>query len=534
MPDLKVMVIVGALLVIITSLGTSQRVLAGFAASHQGDATNLLHVLAEPPTAAPTGTELHLGACGQTWAEYLEKLPQCSNEEAEQRPLQWTVSGGAEYLEEARVLINKWKSIGLDPVLVVALDEVTARTLCENGFRSVYWNAEKASYSRVADAKFTVSAALAERGYRGFFIEMDVFCRKNPVPLFMSHKYDLVNIGHGNVGNKINIGVYMASPRMGPFFRGLNRVLANSLHHKSFTRYDNSTGEFFDQSIYQQCIPSNGLWQDDDAYPTHDEYFHLHDTERTNKLLQTCRVWQDFNFKILFHHLINSFDPPAIYDSTYCIHPLANYPFTPLAFKLGTAKFLGWDPKPIGHEEKLLKLNSGDFEFANCFNRCFSEVSKHLEDRKAREKLSTMVAAMVEIALATNRTLVLPRHIRTENAFAFPTHAIVDVRTLGVPYRFMTTHQFYEIDTDDVQVLQASKAFVETLYRTLQAPYSNAKVLSIDKFCTIQVESVPQLQQRAMDMKWCLVKEQYFTRSIGAWDEFCGIRNDSIAFVTSL
>ena len=97
----------------------------------------------------------------------------------------------------------------------------------------------------------------------------------------------------------------------------------------------------------------------------------------------------------------------------------------------------------------------------------------------------------------------------------------------------MTTRQFYEIDTDDVQVLQASKVFVETLYRTLQSPYSSAKVLSIDKFCTIHVERVVQLQQRAGGMKWCLTREQSFTKSIGGWDEFCGIRNDAITFMAS-
>jgi hypothetical protein len=147
-----------------------------------------------------TGVNLHLSVCGVTWDEYYKQLPPGDPEEQSYRAFQWTVSGGDEYRANAGIILGKWKSLGLDPVLVIALDENTSKAVCHAGFAAVHWSAKKGSYSRVADAKFAVARYLGEKGYRGFFIEMDVFCRKNPVPKFFEYvnqKADLVNVGHG-------------------------------------------------------------------------------------------------------------------------------------------------------------------------------------------------------------------------------------------------------------------------------------------------------------------------------------------------
>lgn len=70
------------------------------------------------------------------------------------------------------------------------------------------------------------------------------------------------------------------------------------------------------------------------------------------------------------------------YDSTYCIRPLATFPFTLLlAFKLGTAKFFGWDPKPalvVGCDE--LKVYAGaDLEFGNCWGQVIGHESPQMD-----------------------------------------------------------------------------------------------------------------------------------------------------------
>jgi hypothetical protein len=64
--------------------------------------------------------------------------------------------------ENAAIILQKWKTLGLDPMLVIALEEETAQVICHAGFDAVFWSAEQASYSKVADTKFGVAAALAE------------------------------------------------------------------------------------------------------------------------------------------------------------------------------------------------------------------------------------------------------------------------------------------------------------------------------------------------------------------------------------
>jgi hypothetical protein len=231
------------------------------------------------------------------------------------------------------------KTLGIEPILRVALEKSTAFRVCELDSFVVLWNAPQASYSRVADAKFSVAASVAEPGYRGFFIEMDIFCRNNPVPVFLKKKQDLTNLGHNDVGYFVNIGSFMAAPKMGPFFRGLLSVLSYCLENRQHTNQANWTVDFFDQDIYKHCLPLRPN-EDDDALPSQFEYYLFSDTERKNDLLRNCQHFQNVSHYILRHHVMASHDPPTIFDSTYCIHPLASFPFTPLAFKKGTAKFL--------------------------------------------------------------------------------------------------------------------------------------------------------------------------------------------------
>jgi hypothetical protein len=469
----------------------------------------------------PTGTDLHLSVCGVTWDEYYKQLPPADPDKQSYHAFQWTISGGDEYRENAHIILAKWKTLGIDPVLVVALDENTARTVCEAGFASVHWAAPIASYSLVADSKFIVAASLGERGYRGYFIEMDVFCRKNPVPYFLKYKQDLVNVGHGDVGYAVNIGSFMASPKMGPFFQGMRKVLSYSLDNREHTDHNNNTNEFFDQSIYRHCLPIVQQNEDDDIIKSQYEYYLQDDKEKKNDLLKHCRVFYNFSHNMVPHHVMSSHDPPTIYDSTHCIHPLASQPFTPLAFKMGAAKFFGWDPKPIGPDEKLLKLYAGDLEYNNCWNRVLDHEKLRMDEFSFYDKVAMALSAMVEIAEYTNRTLVLPQYITSHDAWALPTHGIVDVRTLGVPYRSMTRQESYQLREEDTEVVIAAHNFSETFRRTIDSKYADVKVLAINKICNVRDYKLEVLEERRKKMGWCFDKDQKWSKAMGAWMDFC-------------
>jgi hypothetical protein len=324
------------------------------------------------------------------------------------------------------------------------------------------------------------------------------------------------------VGYFVNIGSFMAAPRMAPFFAGLQRVLAYSKDTREHTNQANWTVEFFDQNIYQHCLPVISQNADDDADPAQFEYYLYSDIERKNDLLHHCQKFHNFTHRMMPHHVMSSHDPPTIYDSTYCIHPLASFPFTPLAFKMGTAKFFGWDPKPLGRNERLLKLYAGDLEFANCWNWVIGHESPRMDEFTLYDKVGMFVAALVEMAEATNRTLVLPQYLRSKDAWALPMHAIVDVRTLGVPYRFLTREQSYAIEAEHgLEIVTARYNFSDTFRRLTSSQYVDAPVLAIHQMCNVRDYKLQVLEDRKAKLKFCSEKDHEWSRAVGGWMDFC-------------
>ena len=472
------------------------------------------------PYEESTGTDLHLSVCGVTWEQYFAQLPVASPADTVDRPFQWTISGGDAYRDNLSIILEKWKTLGIDPILIVAMEKKTAEIACQMGFSAVHWDAPPASYSRVADAKFTVAASIADRGYQGFFIEMDVFCRKNPVPVFLSQKQDLVHAGHGHVAFYPNIGTFMASPKMGPYFRGLRKVLNYSLQYRVYINHDNNTSDFFDQNVYYHCLPTEGQNGDDDFVLVPPKYYLLNDVDRKHDLLRGCQEFKDFTHLHLPHHVMSNLNPPTVYDTTYCIHPLAAAPFSHLSYKLGVAKFYGWDPKPIGPSEKLLKLAAGDIELNDCWNRCF-EKGARMDAFTFYDKIAMFISVLVEIAEHTNRTLILPQYIRDKDSWALPTHGIVNVRTLGVPYRVMSRQEFYDLKEEDKAVVIAAGNFSETLRRAADKKYGDVKVLSVLKICNLRDYKLEVLEKRQKKMGWCFDTDQQWAKGLGGWMNFC-------------
>jgi hypothetical protein len=136
--------------------------------------------------------------------------------------------------------------------------------------------------------------------------------------------------------------------------------------------------------------------------------------------------------------------------------------------------------------------------------------------------VALVIASMVEMAIQTNRTLVLPQYIRAAEAFGAPTHAFVDVRSLGVPYRVMTREEAFEIKPDDMQVVKATRMFHATLDRTLEARYADTKYLAIERVCAIgDYDLIPVLEKRISKLKWCLDQEIDWTRTVGGFMDSC-------------
>jgi hypothetical protein len=153
--------------------------------------------------------------------------------------------------------------------------------------------------------------------------------------------------------------------------------------------------------------------------------------------------------------------------------PLPGEPYTSLKFKLGVAKLYGLDPTPIGEHEKLLKLSSGDIEFNTCWHRAFSRKPGPILNIEKQLQIRVVIAALVDLAEVANRTLLLPRYFRDNYAWAVPTHAIVNIATLGVNYcRVMPQVESYRFleaqeETDNRQVLSAGRNYSETRRRVL-------------------------------------------------------------------
>lgn len=299
----------------------------------------------------------------------------------------------------------------------------------------MYWDLPARSYSRVADAKFLAAAELANQGIDALFMELDVFCRQAPLPLFQQQadisienknknkQADIVRIGHGNMMMKINIGMYYvkAKPQTREFFDTLAWVLSHSL--KDSRVMDEKGGgvkKFFDQDMFQYCIK-------------HTKWYHASDKDKERNLLAKCERQGfgavNFTMGAVSNELISSFSPPISLDSTYCVHPLSDTPFSSLSHKLATGKILGYDPEKRSPDDRILKVSSGDLHPNEQFAATF-EANQFQDKDWAMKGVQYSVALLVHLAKETNRTLVLPRHLRERNGGTFPVYSLVDVSSI--------------------------------------------------------------------------------------------------------
>lgn len=482
-----------------------------------------------PPTPSPAPTLPHLQVnaipdlvCGARWStsrEHFKHAPKRSPE----NPLFWTLSGGSEYKVHLKSILAQWHTIGITPVVVIALDVDTSIRVCKMGYQSVLWDLPKASYSQVADSKFEVAATFAELGIPSFFMEPDVFCKQSPLPLFLekteSVDAGIVTSGHGFADFVPNIGQFYVEPlqRTADFFRGLAAVLAFSKKHDSYITHKNRTAKFFDQRIFYLCLPPTNPA---DANYEEDRKIYLADRPDFD-LLTLCRDAVDtepFPWSTVSNVYINAHDPPTVFESTICVHPLSDSPFSPFRLKLATAKFLGFDPAPIAPTERLLKTITGDFTFNECWSYAFVGDDKFHLDWLTHEKFMNYFSNLVLFAKKSGRTLVLPRYFRDQNAFAIPILSLIDIRTVedqDVPYRFLPP--------PDSGHYQQRVVLADGDYDSLlQELESEEPVIAVDRFCEFFNNTYPEAQQIAEKLSHCLKDDRLkFARGIGSWARVC-------------
>ena len=431
-------------------------------------------------------------------------------------PLVWTVSGGPEYRAYLKPILKQWQTIGLDPILVVALDAETALYVCELGYTAVLWDLPKASYSKVADAKFEVAATLAELGIPAFFMEVDVFCKESPLPLFLQTKgRGIVVSGHGFADFVPNIGQYYVEPlqRTADFFRSVTKVLTYSKNHKTFVTQSGGIAEFFDQRLFYQCLPPTNR---NDANYNSSQTMHLLD-DHHNNLLAICRNVshsKPFPWTTVSNVYISAHSPPTVFESTICVHPLAETPFSSFRLKLATAKFLGFDPEPVQPKERFLKTLTGDLTFNECWAFPFVGDASWPENRFHHRKFLNFFVSLVLFAKKSGRTLVLPRYFRDQNAFAIPILSLIDVRTIEahVPYKYLPTGMKQRVVLADGNY--------DHLLQELQ---SDDQIIAIDRFCEFANKTQPEEEEVIRSLTCCMHDRRVtFTKSIGSWSRLCG------------
>lgn len=464
--------------------------------------------------------------CGARWAESLKALKNAPKRPAD-KPLVWTVSGGDEYRAYLKPTLEQWKSIGLSPLLVVAMDQETAAYVCGLGYQAVLWDEPPTSYSRVADSKFEVGAVLAEVGMPAFFMEVDVFCKKNPLPLFIN-KGGLVVTGHGYADFVPNIGQYYVEPKqeIADFFRSVRAVLRYSQDNKEYSVNPGKGGrvrEFFDQHQFYRCLPPTNPF---DVHYNASHGMYLLPPKKTENLLAICRNvthTTPFPWSSVSNVYISAHNPPTLLDSTICIHPLSDAPFSSFRLKLATAQFMGYDPEPILPQDKFLKTVTGDLTLNECWGFPFFGDETFRDNHFIHDKFTTFLGHLILLAQKTGRTLVMPRYFRDINAFAVPILSLVDIRSIEQHVRVKYISQPNELTPKVILLDTDHKELLQRIDDAADEP-----VVAIDRMCDVfrYVGAAAEAKAVGKTLSLCVTDPRIkFTKSIGSWSRICDSYN---------
>ena len=165
-------------------------------------------------------------------------------------------------------------------------------------------------------------------------------------------------------------------------------------------------------------------------------------------------------------------------DTTVCIHPLANAPFSSFAHhKLATTKIFGFDPKPMREDEQFLKVWNGVLsKNENWDHAVYHRSALNGGQLQQRTMIKHQVTVLIHIARGTNRSLIFPRQIREGDSHAHPVYALVDMHSVDslVRWRYMTVEEPHRQEHDHYLITHAIGSYAQ-----LRGPYQADKIKEV-------------------------------------------------------
>lgn len=229
-----------------------------------------------------------------------------------------------------------------------------------------------------------------------------------------------------------------------------------------------------------------------------------------------------FDHMFLSNYYVNAHNPPTVYHSTVCIHPLANTPFSSFEHKMATARFLGFDPEPVPQpSEKYLSTLGGDYVFNDCWLYTFEQKSFATETRIGLQNYEEHVAKLVALARTSGRTLIFPRYMRDKNSWAIPLASLVDVSSLNnlVKWRYLSREEYKRMP--EPTVVTSVTSFTET--HALLEQHADSRFIELNHVCRLMEDTQTNVEAIQKQIRFCFARTPaVFTRSIGSWGRLCG------------
>jgi len=562
------------------------------------------------PSSSST-TTTSMGAdfkCGMTWSEFIRMQDswkkiyamQVSHQQQATSstttkgdlavlPFLWTVSGGEQYSVYLPMILKRWQRLGMYPTLVMALDLYTADLVCRleendnvHGMRyfAILWDQPKLSYSRVSDVKFELPATLVDAGIPSLFIEPDIFCRRSPIPIFLQEiaynstddqvlgfqpnndmfhnhqSFDLIHTGAHPQNWYPNIGAYLVlpNPQVATFFRNIRAILAYSTNGKRYstTLHGKEKVRFFDQAVYHVCLPQRKYERGERLY------YQMYQNKTDFDLVQLCqRNVTSFRYKAISHEIMGY--APKITENTHCIHPLMGQPGQAFETKLLIARYYGFEPDIDVWDgtEQYIHFYGGDLTTSACFDRAtpHNKISSNSETDVNVFRFQYQLSTLITLAIRTNRTVVLPRHVRTREGDAVQLPILVSILSIEklVKYRFDIPRPLLDAGdgmprhlVQSVFMAQDHFTFHDTL-KAIQdeATHLHSTVIAVDRACLLVKEEdykIAMASKNATDMimeqnnvtkyevlqvmsqiNWCIGKRNitFYQGTHGPHDKFC-------------
>jgi hypothetical protein len=303
-------------------------------------------------------------------------------------PIVFAVVTDEKFLFQFEVMRETLASFDImtNDIVVACLSMVCQSKLSSQGIQSIYYECPKECHRRKSDtlgschlsyAKYTFLTNLLENSLSVFFLDLDVYFKKSPLPQSIldprTDIYAQFDTSGGDSHDELNFGCFL--------------VQSNNVTRRSFRE----TGEFclrkrvFDQRAFSDMIPYYKLKS---QLFSQKQYYAFHFSPEANIHLNTSKDYEDLvlihmtcvegsQLKYLYaREFFGPFPTPSLYSpcqKTVTISYVDTYTSTQLLSLLKLAmsycryfnrklRLLGWDYHQRGAYKSLFDLNKLHFE----------------------------------------------------------------------------------------------------------------------------------------------------------------------------